>query len=143
MKQAFKDVIELCSYVITAELAGISSNSTIFTKYFHEGDRTGVRAVFNAILGNADDPSNLDTMGSAMLGQILVAKTDIDNRCPGINGEVPFGYMGAGDTANPYIIPCPPVYTHLDMFSIKCDSLGDNVSHKMLPMAGFFLREYM
>ena len=34
VKEAFKDVIELCSYVITAKLTGIDSNSPFFKKYF-------------------------------------------------------------------------------------------------------------
>ena len=123
-----------------------SYNRTLFQVLFpdiQEGDRTDVRAVFNEILSNPDDATDPDCTGSDMLDQILVAKTDVDNQCPGVNGKVPLGYMGAGDTANPYIIPCPPVYTHLDMFSISCDSPGDTVSYKMLPLAGFFLVEYM
>ncbi|KAI0528437.1 hypothetical protein GGR58DRAFT_526646 [Xylaria digitata] len=97
VETAFKDAIELTSYV----LLFIDTDNDIFPHYFNPDDRAEIKRIFST-LNNGDN-------GNDMLGDILVQTTDSNNLCGGStlsylkNGE-------AGATETPYIVLCPNAF---------------------------------
>ena len=137
VEQGFKDAIELCSYVFVDD----DTTTPILEKYFNSGDHDTVLAVFNQIMGNPSDPLNPDPTGSSMLGSILVQKEDTEGLCTGRT----LSYMGDPGTDNPFIVVCDPLFQHGSVDgpdALTCDSLGDNVSYKMMTVGATFIHEY-
>ncbi|KAI9880630.1 MAG: hypothetical protein M1830_001981 [Pleopsidium flavum] len=135
IEQGFKDVIELAGYVITTPATTVDP---IFQKYFNKGDEDTVVKVFNQIMGNPSDPEKPDPTGNDLLGNIFVQKKDTESQCGGRT----LAYMGDHNTDDPFIVVCDILFKHKGLFDTKCEDLGDNVSYKMLTIAGTLLHEY-
>ena len=135
VEQGFKDAIEHCSYVVGTNDQTVDP---ILAKYFNSGDKDTVIKVFNQIMGNPADPDNPDPTGNSLLGSILVQKADTSNLC----GGQTLAYMGDPGTDNPFIVVCDILFQHKAIGDTTCDSLGDNVSYKMLTIGGTLIHEY-
>ncbi|KAI0973366.1 hypothetical protein F4678DRAFT_459498 [Xylaria arbuscula] len=94
VETAFKDAIELTSYVLTL----IDTDNDILPHYFDPNDRDEIKRIFSTI-NNGDN-------GNDMLGDILVQTTDANNLCTGST----LSYLKNGEsdaTETPYIVLCP------------------------------------
>ena len=150
VETAFADALLLAQHAHD----NIDNDDTIFSNYFDEGDRAGVKNVFGAIIGS---PSLLlhHYDGSDLLGNILVQTTDTENSC----SEQTLAYTNDGKTDHPYIVLCPNAFKkkaitdlngadHEDADGaghyIDCDTLKANghVSYLMNSLGATLLHEY-
>ncbi|KAI1280074.1 hypothetical protein F5Y07DRAFT_355799 [Xylaria sp. FL0933] len=97
VETAFKDAIELSSYV----LSFIDTDNDVLPHYFDPNDRAEIKRIFSTI-NNGDN-------GNDMLGDILVQTTDANNLCGGST----LSYLKNGEkdaTETPYIVLCPNAF---------------------------------
>ncbi len=153
VETAFNDAAELASYAIDY----IDSDTTIYPHYFDVADKAGVKSVYVAILGTANNPTDPEP-GNALLGNIFVQTTDVDNEC-GNPGTL--AYMSDHNTDKPFIIICPNAFKKKAVTALKgadnpadnpddakwyieCDALNANghVSYLMNSLGGTILHEY-
>ena len=149
LEAAIQDAFELCDYVLTTPGHGIDSDSPIFTKYFDEGDRAGVKSVFQTI-----QPSS--GVGNDLLDNIFLQNEDPDGKCD--DRTLAASYLEGDD---PFIVTCPSLFNKKAVTPLKgaesndghyiaCDELlsGDGntgtgaVSYKMNSLGMTLLHEY-
>lgn len=150
LETAIQDAFELCSYVLTDAAYGIDTDSPIFNKYFDEGDRAGVKSVFQTISPSAG-------VGNDLLDNVLLQNEDPDGKCD--DRTLAASYLERSD---PFIVTCPSLFNkkavtslkgaeNTDDYNIICDELlsGDEytgtgaLSYKMNSLGMTLLHEYM
>ncbi|KAF1352619.1 hypothetical protein BDV97DRAFT_271295, partial [Delphinella strobiligena] len=148
LEAAIQDAFELCDYVLTSSV-GIDSDSPIFTKYFNEGDRAGVKSIFQTI-----QPST--GIGNNLLDNIFLQNEDPDGKCD--DRTLAASYLEGDD---PFIVTCPSLFDKKAVTSlngadatdepyITCDELLSSdgstgtgaVSYKMNSLGMTLLHEY-
>ena len=149
VETAFADAILLAQHAHDS----IDDDETIFSNYFHEGDRAGVKNVFSAIIGSSSLFGNYD--GSHLLGNIHVQTTDTEGSC----SDQTLAYTNDGKTEHPYIVLCPNAFKKKAISDlngadhekadgavhyIDCDTLKANghVSYLMNALGATLIHEY-
>ncbi|KAJ4420470.1 hypothetical protein N0V82_004347 [Gnomoniopsis sp. IMI 355080] len=117
LETAIQDAFELCDYVLTSVGDGIDSDSPIFTKYFDEADRAGVKKVFQTISPSAG-------VGNDLLDNILLQKEDPDGRCD--DRTLAASYLEGDD---PFIVTCPSLFNKKAVTELKGTEAGDDTHY--------------
>ncbi|RYC64473.1 hypothetical protein CHU98_g1765 [Xylaria longipes] len=117
VETAFKDAIELASYVLDF----IDTDNDVLPHYFDPGDRAEIKRIFSTVSNGGK--------GNDMLSDLLVQTTDSNNECGGSTlSYLKNGEKDAEDT--PYIVLCPNAFKKKAVTELKGKDPQADDAHK-------------